>query len=66
MKLFQFCMNSGDETLKKHLAQMAGNAKYTSPTIQNEILGISSIMVVEEIVADANESFLSVVADGPN
>ena len=26
----------------------------------------SSIMVVEEIVADANESFLSVVADGPN
>ena len=56
-------MNAGDEALKKHFAQMAGNAKYTNPTIQNEILGIASTMVVEEIVAEANESFISVVAD---
>ena len=63
MKLLQFRMDAGDEALKKHLAQMAGNAKYTSPTIQNQILGIASTMVVEEIVAQANESFISVVAD---
>ena len=63
MKLLQFRMDAGDEALKKHFAQMAGNAKYTSPTIQNEILGIASTMVVEEIVAEANESFISVVAD---
>ena len=42
---------------------MAGNAKCTSPTIQNVILGIASNMVVEEFVAQANESFISVVVD---
>ena len=63
MKLLQFRMDAGDEALKKHFAQMAGNAKYTSPIIQNEILGIASTMMVEELVAEANESFISVVAD---
>ena len=63
MKLLQFRMDAGDEALKKHFTQMAGNAKYTSPTIQNQILGIASTMVVEEIVAEANESFISVAAD---
>ena len=52
-----------DEALKKHFTQMAGNAKYTSSTIQNEILGIASTMVVEELVVEANGSFVSVVAD---
>ena len=41
----------------------AGNAKYITSTIQNKILGIASTMVVEEFVAEANESFISVVAD---
>ena len=63
MKLLQFRIDAGDEALKKDLAQMAGNAKYISPTIQNEILRIASTMVVEEFVAEANESFISVVAD---
>ena len=63
IKLLQFRMDAGDEALKKHFAQMAGNAKYTSPTIQNEILRIASFMVVEELVAEANETFISVVAD---
>ena len=49
--------------MKKDFAQMAGNAKYISPTIQNEILRIASTMVVEEFLAEANESFISVVAD---
>ena len=49
MKLLPFRMDAGDEALKKHFAQMTGNAKYTSPTIQNQILGIASTMVVEEI-----------------
>ena len=56
-------MDAGDKALKKHFAQMAGNAKYTSPIIQNEILGIASTMVVKELVAEANESFISVAAD---
>ena len=56
-------MDAGDEALKKHFAQVAGNVKYTSPTIQNEVLEIASIMVVEEFVAEVNENFISVVAD---
>ena len=56
MKLFQFRMDAGDKDLKKHFAQMAGNAKYISRTVQNEIFGIASTMVVEEFVAEANES----------
>ena len=63
MKLLQLCIDAGDEALKKHFAQMAGNAKYASPTIQNKILRIASTMMVEEFVAEANESFLSIVAD---
>ena len=63
MKLLQFRMDAGDEALKKHFTQMAENAKYTSPTIQNEILGIASTMVVKELFAEANESFISVAAD---
>ena len=63
IKLLQFHMDAGDEALKKHFAQMAGNAKYISPIIQNEILRIASTMVVEELVAEADESFISVVAD---
>ena len=65
MKLLQFCMDAGDEALKKHFAQMAGNAKYTSPTIQNEILGIASTMVVEKFVAEVNESLYLLLLMNP-
>ena len=40
MKLLQFLMDAGNEALKKHFAQMAGNAKYTSPSIPNQIQSI--------------------------
>ena len=65
IKLLQFRMNAGDEALKKHFAQMAENAKYTSPTIQNEILGIANTMVVEEFVAEANESLYLLLPMNP-
>ena len=45
---------------------MAGNAKYTSLTIQNQILEIVITMVVEEIVIEANESFLSALTMNPS
>ena len=63
MRLLQFRVDAGDEALKKHFVQIAGNAKYINPNIQNEFLGIASTMVVEELVTVANESFISVVAD---
>ena len=63
MKLLQFRIDAGDEELKKHFARMASNAKYTSPMFQNEILAIASNMIVQEIVTEANKSFVSVIAD---
>ena len=63
MKLLQFRIDAGDEELKKHFAQMAGNAKYTSPMFQIEILAIASNMIVQEIVIEANKSYVSVMAD---
>ena len=47
----RFRIHAGDEPFKKkkRFAQIAGNAKYTSPTIQNKILGIASFMMVKEI-----------------
>ena len=63
MKLLQFCIDAGDEELKKHVARMASNAKYSSLMFQNEILAIASNMIVQQIVTEANKSFVSVIAD---
>ena len=63
MKLLQFRIDAGDEELRKHFARMAGNAKYTSPMFQNEILAIASNIIVQEIVTETNKSFVSVIAD---
>ena len=56
MQLLQFRIDAGYETLEKHFSSMAGNAKYTSPSFQNEILAIAGSMLVQEIVAEANET----------
>jgi hypothetical protein len=61
--LLKFRAESGDEPLKKHLDNMAKNAKYTSPDIQNEIINVTSKYLVQKIVVEANKSFFSVIAD---
>ena len=63
MKLLQFLIDAGFEELKKHFARMADNAKCTSPMFPNEILAIASNMIVQEIITEANKSFVSVIAD---
>ncbi|XP_077967726.1 zinc finger MYM-type protein 1-like [Styela clava] len=63
VSLLLFRIDAGDEDLKRHFARMAGNAKYTSPMIQNEILKVASNMIVQDIVMEANKSFVSVIAD---
>ena len=63
MKLLQFRIDAEDEELKKHFARMTGNTKYTSLMFQNEILATASNMIVQEIVTEANKSFVSVIAD---
>ena len=64
MKLIAFSIDAGDEDLKKHFARLAGNAKYTSPMMQNKILAIASNIIVQEIVINKdNESLVLVIAD---
>lgn len=60
--LLRFRMAAGDEVLKKHLVE--SNSSYTSPTIQNEIIGICGNLIREKIVAKINraEGF-SILAD---
>ena len=62
-RLLHFRVDAGDKVLEHHLQHMAGNAKYLSPSIQNEILSTVSSIIIEQIVAEANNSFLAVIAD---
>ncbi|KAL1279365.1 hypothetical protein QQF64_026038, partial [Cirrhinus molitorella] len=53
-----------DPTVKKRLEQQAKNAKYTSRTIQNELLACLAEMVKEEIMQEVKESVqFSVIVD---
>ena len=63
MKLLQFCIDAGDEGFKKRLPRMSRNAKCTSLMMQNKILRIVSIMIVQKIVTEPYEWFMSVIAD---
>ena len=38
--LLEFRVSSGDVSLQDHLANAPGNAKYTSPDIQNQVIDI--------------------------
>ncbi|KAG0422490.1 hypothetical protein HPB47_001686 [Ixodes persulcatus] len=55
---------AGDAPLREHFASAAGNAKYTSAQVQNEIVSICGNMLKEEIVSEANRAVaFSVLAD---
>ena len=47
---------AGDEILGGHLKNMAGNAQYISPMIQNEILSTASSVITEKLLQEANNS----------
>ncbi|XP_060846718.1 52 kDa repressor of the inhibitor of the protein kinase-like [Rhopalosiphum padi] len=62
--LLLFRIESGDELLQKHISENAGNAKYTSPRIQNEIISICGKLIKNDIVNLANAAnAFSVIAD---
>lgn len=62
--LFQYTLES-DEYLRKCQESMPGNALYTSPKIQNELIHIIANVLRENIVAEMNEStYLTLMADG--
>ena len=53
-----------DETLKKHLQNAPRNAKYTSKTIQNQLIDIIGKRIQKEILDEVKEAkFYSIIAD---
>lgn len=57
---FQVC--GGDGLLGRHLESAAKNAKYTSQTIQNELIIICGNIILDEI---RQAEFYSIIADEP-
>ena len=50
--MFQFRIEAGDETLRDHVENAAGNAKYTSVRTQNELISICEDVVHEDTVCE--------------
>ena len=54
--MFQFRIEASGETLREHMENTAGNAKYTSVRTQNELISICEEVVHEDIISGANAS----------
>lgn len=64
LALLQFRIQAGDVALSEHLQTAAGNAVYTSKTIQNEIIAICGNLIRQEILDSIKEApFFSIIAD---
>ena len=50
--MFQFRIEAGDETLRDHVENAAGNTKYTSVRTQNELISICEDVVVREDICE--------------
>ena len=62
--LLRYRVKGGDETLKHHLENSSKNARYLSPTIQNEVINVCNKLIVQKIVAKINSvKLFSVLAD---
>ncbi|KAL1422037.1 hypothetical protein MTO96_022499 [Rhipicephalus appendiculatus] len=54
--LLRFRVDAGDHALQEHLDNSAKNAKYTSASIQNELIKISEDLLRRDIVSACNKS----------
>ena len=62
--LLAFRVSAGDEILRDHLANAPANAKYTSPTIQNEVSDILGTQIERKILDRVRRAqFSSLSAD---
>ena len=62
--LLDFRIEAGDATLKEHMKKARGNAKYTSPKIQNELINLCEQTLSDKIVPLVNNSVgFSILAD---
>ena len=65
MALLKFRADAGDEVLANHFSQATNRAKYTSPTIQNELISILGEQIRESIVNQipSDAPYFSMLAD---
>jgi hypothetical protein len=64
VELLKFRVRGGDTTLESHLKTSKGNARYTSKSIQNEVIDICGNAVRDSILRDVKDAeFFSVIAD---
>ncbi|XP_044170439.1 zinc finger MYM-type protein 1-like [Acropora millepora] len=65
LALLKFRADAGDEVLANHFSQATNRAKYTSPTIQNELISILGEQVRESIVNQIpfDAPYFSILAD---
>ena len=64
LELLKFRARGGDEVLEKHLQNSDRNARYTSKTIQNELITICGDMIRNCILNDVRQAkFYSIIAD---
>ena len=62
--LLNLRVESGDETLKEHLARAGKNATYTSKTIQNELIEVTGDWIRQKTLDEvSNARFYTVLAD---
>ena len=65
LALLKFRADAGDEVLASHFSQATIRAKYTSPTIQNELISILGEQIRESIVNQipSDAPYFSILAD---
>ena len=64
LALLQFRVQAGDQVLKEHLRTAAGNALYTSKTIQNEMIVVCGDIIRNKLLEKIRKAgFFSVIAD---
>ena len=64
LALLQYRARGGDSILEHHLNLCAGNARYTSKTIQNELITICGDVIRDSILEEIREArFYAVIAD---
>jgi hypothetical protein len=62
--LLRFQIEAGDTVLKEHSETAAGNARYTSHRVQNELLTECESIIRKDIVCAANSAIrFSILAD---
>ena len=64
LALLRFRVRAGDKVLEEHLKTAARNARYTSKTVQNEMIEISGNIVQRKILQMVKKAgFFSVIVD---